>query len=124
MSPKSGTFSTYISKLRTAGYIEKEGTLIFATDVGLGVAGSGFVVPTTPEELLEMWCNSVGAASKLLRVVAEVYPDIITREELAERLDMSKGSGTFSTYLSKLRANGLITVTGQNLRAGESLFEL
>lgn len=44
----------------------------------------------------------------MLREIIAVYPRGLTRAELADRADLSVTSGTFSTYLSDLRRNGLV----------------
>jgi hypothetical protein len=58
-----------------------------------------------------MWKANVGGAGRLLDVLASRYPDAITREELAQACDVTASGGTFSTYLSRLRPNGLIENT-------------
>ncbi len=42
------------------------------------------------------------------RVLAERYPDAMSRDELAEACNLTANAGTFGTYLSRLRSNALI----------------
>ena len=50
------------------------------------------------------------AVGPMLRRLAAVYPLSIHREQLAADLGMTPTSGTYSTYLSRLRAPGLIEI--------------
>ena len=43
-----------------------------------------------------------------LPIPIEAWPSWISREELAERLDMAVGGGSFGTHLSRLSGPGLI----------------
>lgn len=62
--------------------------------------------------------------SRTLRLAAELaaaYPRALTRAELGDAANLSDRSGTFDTYLSRLR--GLELVEGRSeLRASEELF--
>jgi hypothetical protein len=124
ISPTSGTFSDYLSAIRSAGYILEEGRTIALSDAGQAiVAGElGGGAPSSGE-LLEMWGRKLKAgARRMLGVLHDVYPDGLTRAELGERAEISPTSGTFSDYLSMLRRNGLLDESGSVIRAGEALF--
>lgn len=56
-----------------------------------------------------------------LTALANVYPKAMTRAELGEAANLSDRSGTFDTYLSRLRTLELIDGKGE-LRASEELF--
>jgi hypothetical protein len=119
-----GTFSTYLSRLRTAGHLAEEGGYFSVSDGGMAAAGELPPAPQTTEELVAMWQRAVGGgAARMLDVLVAAYPDWLTREQLAEALDMAASGGTFSTYLSRLRSNGLAEVQGAQVRAGSVLFE-
>jgi hypothetical protein len=49
-------------------------------------------------------------------------PCVESRRELAEQLGMAEAGGTFGTYLSTLRRNGLAGVDGGGVVASDSLF--
>lgn len=120
LSSKSGTFSTYLSRSRTQGWIEGSGTLKI-TAQGLAALGSFDPLPTGPA-LLDYWTNELGGgAARLLRAVADAYPKALTNAEAGERAGLSHASGTFSTYLSRLRTLELIEGRGE-LKASDSLF--
>ena len=121
LSSRSGTFDTYLSKARTNGWIDGTGDLRITED---GIAALGTYEPL-PEgaELLEHWLGELGnsGAARILRALADVYPRGLNRGELGEAAALSDRSGTFDTYLSKLRTLELITGRGE-LRASEELF--
>lgn len=121
VSSRSGTFSTYLSKARTNGWVNGSGSLEI-TDAGLQALGSYEPLPSGTD-LLAYWVGELGGgASRMLQVLAEVYPQELTNEALGERADISHRSGTFSTYLSKLRTLELVEGRGA-LRASKEFFE-
>ena len=79
----------------------------------------------TGDELVEMWKRTMGGgAARILEVLATAYPDEVTRDDLAGAAELTPSSGTFSTYLGRLRSNGLIVDNRQarTLRAAPELF--
>lgn len=125
ISPAGGTFSDYLSAIRSNGLIDEANGTIALTDVGQAlVAGDLGTGAPTPEQLLEMWGRKLKAgARRMLAVLYEVYPDGVSRPELAERAEISAAGGTFSDYLSSLRRNGLLDETQPGVvRAGAALF--
>jgi len=70
-----------------------------------------------------MWCSKFReGAAKMLTEIAKAYPNEITKEELATNTNFTKEGGTFTTYLSELRRNGLINVQGESIKASKELF--
>lgn len=123
LSPGSGTFSTYLAALRSQGYIDGSRSLIQITDAGLAFLGDYDPLPTG-RELLAYWLNELGGgASRMLAAAAAVYPAAMTAEEVGEAANISAASGTFSTYLAKLRKLELVEGTRDRLRASAELFE-
>lgn len=122
ISSKSGTFSTYLSKARTHGWIEGSGDRLLITEGGVAALGQFEPLPTG-SGLLEFWAGELeGGASRMLRALADAYPKAVTAEELGEAAAISHESGTFSTYLSRLRTLELVTGKKDALRASEELF--
>lgn len=121
LSSKSGTFSTYLSKARSSGWIDGRGTVRITAD-GLTALGRYDPLPTGPA-LLDHWLRELGdsGASRLLRVIADAYPRAISNAEAGELANLSPASGTFSTYLSKLRTLELIEGRGE-LKASDDFF--
>jgi hypothetical protein len=124
VSPAGGTFSDYLSAIRSNGLIVEERGSIALSDTGqdlvAGELGSG--APSS-SELLGLWGRKLKAgARRMLQVLHDSHPDGLTRAELAERAEVSAAGGTFSDYLSSLRRNGLLDEAGGLVRAGEALF--
>jgi hypothetical protein len=121
----SGTWSTYRGRLSGAGRIEERGGVWFATEQG--IADIGDRMPTMPppgKELVEFWTSRISGAGKILRYLAEIYPAAIDRDQLATELGHTLTSGTFSTYLGRLRTPGLIEVGRDKMvRASPMLME-
>ena len=123
LSFRSGSFGTYLATLKRNGLLTGEGNLFAITQEGLQEAGDVEPLPTDPEILVEMWCGIVkGGASRMLRALADVYPESLSRAELGEQSDISHTSGSFGTYLATLKRNGLITGSGQSFKAADELF--
>lgn len=123
MKRTSGTWSTYVSRLRTAGYLAEDGSQVSCTPAGLAAAGTAAAQPHTPAEIRAMWLQALGPESKMLEALIALHPSWTDRANLADRLRMVATSGTFSTYLSRLRSNGLIEENGRRLRAAAVLME-
>lgn len=122
---KSGTWLTYRGRLSGAGRIELRGDLWFVTDTGL--ADLGDRVPAMPppgRELVEFWASKISGIGPMLRRLAEIYPEWTTREQLASDVGLVHTSGTYGTYLGRLRSPGLIEITrDKRLRASPMLME-
>lgn len=118
-----GTFNTYYSTLRRAGLITEHGGLIELTDAGRAVAEVDTAAPASTAELLEQWRTALKAGARtVLDLLIDAHPDALTRDELAQRAGYEISGGTFNTYLSTLRRNGLAEVTGDTVRGDEVLF--
>ena len=121
---KSGTFTTYMSDLRTGGYIEVRDGHLYATDAGISYFGGN--VPSAPQstsEVLAVWEPKLrDGARRILRFLVQHRGKDVPLEDVAEGSGMTK-SGTFTTYLSDLRTARLI-VTGRGCAAAnkETLF--
>lgn len=122
MSSGSGTFGTYMGKLRSNGWLSDNGSGFELTAEGLKALGPYEPLPEG-RDLLAYWLSELGnsGASRILRVLSESYPDSLGKEELGRKADISSASGTFGTYLGKLRSLELIEGRGE-LRASEELF--
>ncbi|MEO1063782.1 MAG: hypothetical protein AAFZ07_20380 [Actinomycetota bacterium] len=44
----------------------------------------------------------------MIDALVAAHPDDLTRDELGERTGLATSGGTFATYLSRLRSNGLV----------------
>lgn len=122
-SVKGGTFNTYLSELKRNGWLIEQFDKLFTTEEGFKSAGDVPDLPSDSQEIIQMWARKFRAgASKMLRVIAEVYPEGLSKEELGERTGFVSSGGTFNTYLSELRRNDLIEIEGQTIKATKELF--
>jgi Helicase HerA, central domain len=103
-----GTFGTYFSVLRRAGLITEDGGFVVLTEAGFAAAGATPATPITPDELRETWRGALKAGARnMLDVLLERWPDPVDRQALADAVGLEVTGGTFGTYLSTLRRNGL-----------------
>jgi hypothetical protein len=123
LSSTSGTFGTYLGRARSNGWIGGEGDSLSLTPAGAEVLGSFEPLPEGMD-LLGYWLKQLGAggAARMLQVLAEKYPHPLTKEQLGELAQISHTSGTFGTYLGKLRTLELVEGRGE-LRASREFFE-
>ncbi len=118
-----GTFTTYWSQINRLGYVDESGGDIGLTDAGLDYVGHVPAAPATTEELLDMWRGALKAGARaMLDELVSAYPEELSKEDLAERVEMTASGGTFTTYLSTLRRNGLVDVDSGMVRASDTLF--
>lgn len=123
LSPRSGTYGTYLSLLRSNGFIDQENDQIFLTASGLAYLGDVPLQPQTTDEVINMWrSNLKGGARRMFDVLVGYYPAAISREELGQGAEISPTSGTFGTYISMLAGNGLIERSSEGIKASDTLF--
>ncbi len=116
-----GGFNNAISALRTAGYLNGSGDHLEITDKGLAALGSYDPLPTG-DDLLNHWLQQLPKAEReSLRVLANRYPNALTKEELAAYAGYEASGGGFNNALSKLRTLELISGRGE-LKASDDLF--
>jgi hypothetical protein len=123
LSSKSGSFNTYLSKGRTMGWITGDRGELRITAQGLSALGDFEPLPQG-QDLLNYWLSDLGdsGAARILRVLAQHYPRALSKAEVGNAADLSHSSGSFNTYLSKLRTLELIEGRGE-LKASDTLFE-
>lgn len=120
LSSRSGTFSTYLAKLRGNGWLDDQNGFTL-TEAGLKSLGRYIPLPTG-NELAQHWMHEVGGgAARMLEALIAAYPSPLSHEELGDKANLSPASGTFSTYLSRLRGLELVEGRGE-LRASAELF--
>lgn len=126
MKRTGGTFGSYKSALKTAGLIEVNGSLWFATPKGRAFLGSEIPAkPRTTEEVVALWSNTLkkGAREMLDFLITHHRSGGLSRAELAEAVNMEPRGGTFGSYLSDLKTADLIIVDGQIVMANaDALF--
>ena len=58
----------------------------------------------------------------VLEEIVSAYPDQIAKQDLGDRIQFAVTGGTFGTYLSILKRNGLIETDGDFVRASRNLY--
>lgn len=105
----SGTINNLYGQLRAQGLVEyPAGGDVALTEAGRAAASYPAETPTTAE-LQELVKRKL--PTPLARVLDEainVYPDSISKTELAARSGYTPGAGTFNNYCGRLRGLGLI----------------
>lgn len=123
-SHRGGTFKTYLSDLKRAGYLEERDDQVFATVEGITSLGADVpTAPTSHEDAMAMWSKALRAgAYRMLEEVVRAGHRGITREALSAAVGMEAAGGTFKTYISDMRRNGLVTERDGVLVANDILF--
>lgn len=123
LSARSGTFSTYLSRARRKSWIEGRAQQIQITEAGRAALGHYEPLPTG-KALLDYWIAQLGRGgiTRLLIAVWSAHPRSLSLPVAAAEAGLAAGSGTFSTYVSRLRALELVHGRGE-LRASDELFD-
>ena len=123
LSSKSGTFNTYLGQGRTNGWITGHRDKLEVTEEGIKTLGAYEPLPQGPE-LLAYWLRELGqsGAARILSALSDAYPREISKHELGELSGMSANSGTFNTYLGRLRTLELVEGS-RDLKVSAELFK-
>lgn len=125
VSSKSSGFEKNVSTLSSAGLIRYPGGgLLALTDDGRSIAALPDQAPTTEELQEAIYRRLSGPQEVLLRVLVTTYPEPLTREELAERAEVSAVSSGFEKNVSTLRSLGLLEYPGAGLVAAADVLFL
>ncbi len=121
LKKSGGTWSTYKSRLLQAGLVARDGNYWVATEDGIEQFGDPRRAPQSAEEIREQWKGRLGSGPS--RMIEALIEAPMTRGELAEATGLTATAGTFGTYLSRLRSNGLIENEGEYLHLVETLVD-
>jgi uncharacterized protein len=108
-SPKSSGYTNNLGALRTAGLIDYPARgAVALTDAGRALADAS-AVPSNVADYQGFVRALVGRSkAKLVDVLIDVYPEALSREELAERAGASPNSSGYTNNLGSLRSLRLI----------------
>ena len=121
LKTSGGTWSTYLSHIRAAGFLDETAAGYTLTDAGFDYLG-GRPVPMTAAELQDHYRAILRTGARaMLDALIDAYPEPLTRDELGEVAGLATTGGTFSTYLSDLTRNGLADRVDGGLIATEVL---
>lgn len=109
MSAGGGGFAEHIRVLRDAGVV----TYPTGGELGLTDAGAKLADPVnrpvTLDALHQAWLSRLpNTQQRMLKELLTMYPKGLTREELARRVEMSAGGGSFAENVRALKALGLV----------------
>lgn len=121
-APSGGTFGTYLSVLRRAELLDEDSSGIAVTSAGIRASGLGATRPMTRAEIVETWRGTLRAGERTMLDVV-LQRGELAREDLAGFSGLTANAGTFGTYLSVLRRNGLVDVDKGTVRLGKALSE-
>ncbi len=125
MSAKGGTFGTYLGDLKRTELTDEQGGALGVTEGGFELSEAVPGDIGTAAEILHEWSGKFrSGARKMLDVIVEAYPQSLTRDEVADAVEMSPAGGTFGTYLGDLRRSSLVEVQGGEVRLADFVGEL
>lgn len=125
IQPSGGTFSSYLSDLRRQGLVEESGDVLRPTAAGVAYDGRSERPVQSLEDLVSAYKARLKAgARRMFDELLDVYPDGLTRAELAQAAGIEGSGGTFSSYLSDLRRNQLIDEDQGLVRVSDTLYLL
>lgn len=97
----------------------------------IGIANSGEGLPINIPDLkihgnndvIQMWLSKLGngGAARIFKFLADQRPRKFTRSKIGLAVGLQSSSGSFSTYLSKLRSNKLIIKEGSEFMLNPDL---
>jgi uncharacterized protein len=116
-----GTWQAYKSRLRGADLIESRGGLWFATEEGAGAVGDVELPPAPGPDLARWWAAKIHGTPKLVEALIEAWPDMLAKDELAQRIGMTASGGSFQAYVSRLRSPGLIEQHAGGIRLSDEV---
>jgi hypothetical protein len=117
-----GGFNNYLGALRSRGLIDGDGDRLTISQPGIRALGSWEPLPTGGA-LINYWRNRLGKAERLiLETVSQVYPEALTKEEVAANAGYEPSGGGFNNALGRLRTLELVQGRGA-LRASDNFFD-
>jgi hypothetical protein len=123
-SPTSGAFGQSLANLRKMDLIEGGSRLHIITAKGLSEIGDDFEPLPTGPQLREWWYGKLPKSEAvILRALADVYPDSLSKAEIAAQVGYSETSGAFGQSLANLRKRDLIEGGAAAYTASAELFQ-
>jgi hypothetical protein len=110
MSYKSGTFNQYLAALKKDDFIRVQGDRFHITHAGENWADHPVSPPHNTRSMLDLWMPKMRAGARAILQLIVDDDRHLTKEQIAEQLDMSYKSGTFNQYLALLKSCDLVTV--------------
>jgi len=111
----------YIRRLKLRGYVEVRAENIIATQEGIEELGNDYEQLPTGQELQNHLMRTLPIGEKkILEVLLENYPGIVSREEISEQTGYKITSR--NEYLRRLNTRRLVAIEGASVKAVDNLF--
>ncbi|MGO9641494.1 MAG: helicase HerA domain-containing protein [Candidatus Acidiferrales bacterium] len=122
-SHKSSTFERYVAALRSQGLIEYRGSKLALTDAGRELAGDvdqSLSADDVQDRLLEILTPY---QRDIVKALIDAGGDVLSWDELGEKIGKSAASSTFERYMASLRSAEIIEYAGsKSAKAAAWLF--
>jgi hypothetical protein len=115
------TYREYVRRLKVAGYVDVSKQGVTITNAGFKAAGPVPRIATTADTLA-LWRAKLGPEREFLDVAIAAYPKATDRATIARVTGKVEGGSTFREYLRRIKVLGLVTVSGDAVRASDTLF--
>lgn len=122
IKPSGGSFGTYLSRLYSQGLVDKDGQFLKLTKAGVEKARALGGDQLDALALVETWQGKLsGKAKDMLQVLVTQGP--MAKASIAFLVGMPnpERNGSFNTYISRLKSNGLIERDPVGYRAVKEL---
>jgi hypothetical protein len=124
-SIKSSGLDKALSILSSSSFISRIDVGRFSiTAEGLAALGPFEPLESSPEKLRVFWIDKVGpSCGKILKAICDVYPNTITKPEIAVQTGYSEKSSGLDKFISELSSSHLIDRVGVGeFKASKELF--
>jgi len=117
-----GGLRNYLGDLKGAGYITIQGEYLSLTDEGNNFIGYVEPIPSDPALLVNKFADSMKpGAGNMLKYLLSIYPNGISREDLASETSLTIGG--LRNYLGDLKGNDLVTENNGLIYLSQEFFE-
>ena len=123
-SQTSGAFGQALANLKKLSLIDGSSALFKITDKGRDEIGTDYDPLPTGEELRQYWIDKRPAQEgKILKALIDVYPNTLSKREIAEQVGYSETSGAFGQALANLKKLDIISGGSAAFLASDALFQ-
>lgn len=120
-SYKRSTRNTYVNRLQQREFVETVGDNVIATELGIAELGSNYDPLPTGKALQERLLAELPVGEKsILSILIGAYPGSVDRESISDQTGYARSSR--NTYLVRMKAREIITVSGDQIKASDNLF--
>lgn len=124
MAPRGGAWGKHFRTLKAAGLIVESNGAVQATEAALAICGPVRATAFTREDLIALWQDKLGGnTGKLLQALCDAGEHGLSREHMAEIVDMEPRGGAFGKLVRGLVRNNLAQVKEMLYFAG-SVFDV